>query len=91
MDRASAFEAEGCRFEPCRAHHLRRSLRAKEEHPSKGEHATSPGRRRLSRNEVAMGFKLDPREIGWAPFVMIGGGFGLGMCVLAIAMFLKHA
>src|SRR5215207_7603500 len=29
MDRASAFEAEGCRFEPCRAHHLRRSLRPK--------------------------------------------------------------
>ena len=21
-----------------------------------------------------MGFKLDPREIGWAPYVMIGGG-----------------
>jgi hypothetical protein len=21
LDRASAFEAEGCRFEPCRAHH----------------------------------------------------------------------
>src|SRR5215211_3453117 len=31
MDRASAFESEGCRFEPCRAHHLRRSLRPKEE------------------------------------------------------------
>src|SRR5215211_9240170 len=29
MDRASAFEAEGCRFEPCRAHHFRRSLRPK--------------------------------------------------------------
>ena len=25
-----------------------------------------------------MGFKLDPREIGWAPYVMIGGGLGLG-------------
>jgi hypothetical protein len=25
-----------------------------------------------------MGFKLDPREIGWAPYVMIGGGFGVG-------------
>ena len=25
-----------------------------------------------------MGFKLDPREIGWAPYAMIGGGFGLG-------------
>ena len=37
-----------------------------------------------------MGFKLDPREIGWAPYVMIGGGFGLGLLVLAIAMFLKH-
>ena len=37
-----------------------------------------------------MGFKLDPREIGWAPYVMIGGGFGLGLFVLAIAMFLKH-
>jgi hypothetical protein len=36
-------------------------------------------------------FKLDPREIGWAPYVMIGGGFGLGMFVLAAAMFLKHA
>src|SRR3954452_21015503 len=30
-----------------------------------------------------MGFKLDPREIGWAPYVMIRGGFGLGMFVLA--------
>ena len=39
-----------------------------------------------------MGFKLDPREIGWAPYVMIAGGLGLGlgMCVLAITMFLKH-
>ena len=37
------------------------------------------------------GFKLDPREIGWADYVMIGGGFGLGLLVLAIAMFLKHA
>ena len=25
-----------------------------------------------------MGFKLDPREIGWAPYAMIGGGFGAG-------------
>ena len=25
------------------------------------------------------------------PYVMIGGGFGLGLLVLAIAMFLKHA
>ena len=31
------------------------------------------------------------REIGWAPYVMIGGGFVLGMFVLAITMFLKHA
>ena len=38
-----------------------------------------------------MGFKLDPREIGWAPYVMIGGGFGLGMLVLAVAIFLMHA
>ena len=37
-----------------------------------------------------MGFKLDPREIGWAPYVMIGGGFVLAMFVLAITMFLKH-
>src|SRR5215207_6841728 len=29
--------------------------------------APRPGGRRLSRNEAAMGFKLDPREIGWAP------------------------
>ena len=28
-----------------------------------------------------MGFKLDPQEIGWAPYVMIGGGFGVGMLV----------
>ena len=56
-----------------------------------GEPETSPGGRRLSRNEEAgMGFKLDPREIGWAPYVMIGGGFGLGALVLAITMFLKH-
>ena len=40
--------------------------------------------------EAGMGFKLDPREIGWAPYVMIGGGFGLGALVLAIGMFLKH-
>ena len=33
--------------------------------------APRPGGRRLSRNEAAMGFKLDPREIGWAPSVMI--------------------
>ena len=26
-----------------------------------------------------MGFKLDPREIGWAPYAMIGGGL-LGAC-----------
>jgi hypothetical protein len=37
-----------------------------------------------------MGFKLDLREIGWAPYVMIGGGFSLGLAVLAIAMFFKH-
>ena len=39
-----------------------------------------------------MAFKLDPREIGWAPYATIGGGFGLGALVLAIAiaMFLKH-
>ena len=36
------------------------------------------------------GVQLDPREIGWAPYVMIGGGFGLGALVLAIGMFLKH-
>ena len=49
-----------------------------------------PRRNYLSRNEeAAMGFKLDPREIGWAPYVMIGGGFGLGLLVLAIAMFFK--
>jgi hypothetical protein len=53
--------------------------------------APRPGGRRLSRNEAAMGFKLDPREIGWAPYVMIGGGLGLGLFVLAVAMFLKHA
>jgi hypothetical protein len=53
-----------------------------------GEPETSPGGRRLSRNEEAgTGFKLDPR----APYVMIGGGFGLGLLVLAIAMFIKHA
>src|SRR5215203_286729 len=83
MDRASAFEAEGCRFEPCRASYLRvgASLQSKRSssscnrervklHPVDG----------LSRNEeAAMGFKLDPREIGWAPYVMIGGGFGLGL------------
>ena len=40
--------------------------------------------------EAGMGFKLDPREIGWAPYAMIGGGFGLGALVLAIGMFLKH-
>ena len=40
--------------------------------------------------EAEMGFKLDPREIGWAPYAMTGGGFGLGALVLAIAMFLKH-
>jgi len=56
-----------------------------------GEPETSPrGRRRSRHEEAAMGFKLDPREIGWAPYVMIGGGLGLGMCVLAITMFLKH-
>jgi hypothetical protein len=37
-----------------------------------------------------MGFKLDLGEIGWAPYAMIGGGFGLGLLVLAIAMFFKH-
>jgi hypothetical protein len=57
---------------------------------SQGEPETSPGGRR--RNEdAAMGFKLDPREIGWAPYVMIGGGLGLGIFVLAITMFLQHA
>ena len=56
-----------------------------------GEPETSPGGRQRSRNEEAgMGFKLDPREIGWAPYVMIGGGLVLGMLVLAITMFLKH-
>jgi hypothetical protein len=38
-----------------------------------------------------MGFRLDPREIGRAPYVMIGGGLGLGLFVLAVAMFLKQA
>ena len=57
-----------------------------------GEPETSPGGRRLSRNkEAGMGFKLDPREIGWAPYVMIGGGFGAALLVLAAAMFLKHS
>ena len=37
-----------------------------------------------------MGFRLDPREIGWAPYAMIGGGFGAALLVLAAAMFLKH-
>ena len=56
-----------------------------------GEPATSPGGRRLSQKEEAgMGFKLDLGEIGWAPYAMIGGGFGLGLLVLAIAMFFKH-
>jgi|tagenome__1003787_1003787.scaffolds.fasta_scaffold17995922_2 hypothetical protein len=32
-----------------------------------------------------------PIAIGWAPIVMIGGGFGVGALVFAIAMFLKHA
>jgi hypothetical protein len=70
------------------------SLSGKEEQfiLSQGEHETSSGRRRLSRHEeAAMGFKLDPREIGWAPYVMIGGGLGFGMLVLAVAIFLKHA
>ena len=96
MDRASAFEAEGCRFEPCRARHLSvgGSVPAKEEQfiLSQDEHETSSGQRRMSRNdEAAMGFKLDPREIGWAPYVMIGAGFSLGMLVLAVAIFLMHA
>ena len=56
-----------------------------------GKPETSPGGRRRSRNEAGMGFRLDPREIGRAPYAMIGGGFGLGLLVLAIAMFLKHA
>ena len=43
------------------------------------------------KREAGMGFKLDLREIGWAPYVMIGGGLVLGMFVLAITMFLKHA
>jgi hypothetical protein len=54
-----------------------------------GEPETSPGGRRRS-EEAGMGFKLDLREIGWAPYVMIGGGLGLGIFVLAIATFLKH-
>jgi hypothetical protein len=28
--------------------------------------------------------------IGSPPYAMIGGGFGLGLLVLAIAMFFKH-
>jgi len=56
-----------------------------------GEPETSPGGRRRSRHEEAgMGFKLDPRDIGWAPYAMTGGGFGLGLLVLAIALFFKH-
>jgi hypothetical protein len=31
-----------------------------------------------------------PDEIGWAPYVTIGG-IGIGALVFAIAMFLKHA
>ena len=54
-----------------------------------GEPETSPGGRRRD-EEARMGFKLDLREIGWAPYVMIGGGLGLGIFVLAIATFLKH-
>jgi hypothetical protein len=34
-----------------------------------------------------MGFKLDPREIGWVPYVMIGGGFVLAC---SRSRFLKH-
>jgi len=49
-----------------------------------GEPETSPGGRRRD-EEARMGFKLDLREIGWAPYVMIGGGLGLGIFVLAIA------
>jgi hypothetical protein len=54
-----------------------------------GEPETSPGGRRR-REEAGMGFKLDLREIGWAPYAMIGGGFGAALLVLAVAMFLKH-
>ena len=46
--------------------------------------------RGLRHEEATMGLKLDPREIGWAPYVMIGGGFGIDMLVLALAMFMKH-
>ena len=55
-----------------------------------GEPETSPGGRRRDDEEAGMGFKLDPREIGWAPYAMIGGGFGLGLLVLAITMLFKH-
>jgi len=54
-----------------------------------GEPETSPGGRRRN-EEAGRGFKLDPREIGWVPYAMIGGGFGLGLLVLAIAMFFKQ-
>jgi hypothetical protein len=40
--------------------------------------------------EAGMGFKLDPREIGWAPYVMIGGGFGVGMLVFALGVLQEH-
>ena len=50
--------------------------------------APRPGGRRLPRNEAANGLQARP---GWAPYVMIGGGLGVGMFVLAVAMFLKHA
>ena len=55
-----------------------------------GEPETSPGGRRRH-EEAGMGFKLDLREIGWAPYAMIGGGLVLGGFVLVITMLLKHA
>src|SRR3954452_8004254 len=73
-------------------HQDRLRWRSSRDSSMSGKPETSPGGRRRSRNEEAgMGFRLDPREIGWAPYAMIGGGFGLGLLVLAIAMFLKHA
>jgi hypothetical protein len=90
-DRAPAFEAGGCRFEPCRARHSRSAAKSKRKQESShhGRAGTSPGGRRRH-EEAGMGFKLDLGEIGWAPYAMIGGGFGLGLLVLAIAMFFKH-
>ena len=31
----------------------------------------------------------DPSGTNWAPFIMVGGGFGVGALVLAIGMFLN--